>query len=280
MILNPKDINFLKYKRVFAFGCSFTSYIWPTWADILKTQMPNAEYHNAGQTGAGNLHIAVQYSTYDKKYKFNDTDLILIMWSTFFREDKYINNQWVTPGNIFTQDIYPEEYIKKYADIRGYLIRDLSIIDITTGSLKNSAADSIQLMSIPALHEFNEHRHQWWANTIDVADVVDLFSNITFPTLIETLEGNRFSTGYEYYHPHYDSSPNKKKIEDNPKYNFKDYHPNILNYLTFLKYVGFDLDNNADVFATENHKKYKKYSHVNSFIMNHPFHSYATGAVL
>jgi hypothetical protein len=280
MILNPKDINFLKYKRVFVFGCSFTSYIWPTWADILKTQMPNAEYYNTGQSGAGNLYIAVQYSTYDKKYKFNDTDLILIMWSTFFREDKYINNQWVTPGNIFTQDIYPEEYIKKYADIRGYLIRDLSIIDITTGSLKNSAADSIQFMAIPAVHEFNEHRHRWWANTIDLVDVVDLFSNIKLPTLIETLEGNCFGTGYEYYNPHYDTSPNKKKIEDNPKYNFTDYHPNILNYLNFLKDVGFELDNSADVFATENHKKYKNYSHVESFFINHPFRNYVTGAVL
>jgi len=58
------------------------------WADVLRTQLPVAEIYNVGCSGAGNTYISAHYSAYDKKYKFTEHDLILILWSTFMREDK------------------------------------------------------------------------------------------------------------------------------------------------------------------------------------------------
>ena len=31
--------DWTKYKRFFTFGCSFTCYMWPTWADIISKEM-------------------------------------------------------------------------------------------------------------------------------------------------------------------------------------------------------------------------------------------------
>ena len=49
-------IDFNKYKRVFAFGCSFTNYIYPTWADLIMHEMPSAECYNFGKAGGGQNH--------------------------------------------------------------------------------------------------------------------------------------------------------------------------------------------------------------------------------
>ena len=32
-----------KYKRFFAFGCSYTEYFWPTWPDIIGQEIPYYE---------------------------------------------------------------------------------------------------------------------------------------------------------------------------------------------------------------------------------------------
>ena len=43
-------------KRLFAFGCSFTGYGWPTWADIIGQSFDY--YENWGKSGIGNYLIS------------------------------------------------------------------------------------------------------------------------------------------------------------------------------------------------------------------------------
>ena len=45
----------MKFKRAFVFGCSFTQYYWPTWADILGREFN--KFENWGQCGGGNQFI-------------------------------------------------------------------------------------------------------------------------------------------------------------------------------------------------------------------------------
>jgi hypothetical protein len=54
--MHIQTLNPSKYKRLFTFGCSFTRYLWPTWADILAEDIPY--YENWGCGGAGNLYIS------------------------------------------------------------------------------------------------------------------------------------------------------------------------------------------------------------------------------
>ena len=62
------------YKRLFTFGCSFTSYTWKTWADILGQQAE--EFYNFGQIGGGNEQIFFKIIEANKKYKFTN----MILW--------------------------------------------------------------------------------------------------------------------------------------------------------------------------------------------------------
>ena len=57
IITDASTIDFSKYKRLFVFGCSFTQYRWPTWADIIAKDNPHLEYFNTANSGAGNLYI-------------------------------------------------------------------------------------------------------------------------------------------------------------------------------------------------------------------------------
>jgi len=42
--------------RLFTFGCSYTAYTWPTWADFVGTKFDF--YQNWGRLGSGNTIIA------------------------------------------------------------------------------------------------------------------------------------------------------------------------------------------------------------------------------
>ena len=42
--------------RLFTFGCSFTKYTWPTWADLLGLEFD--EFENWGVSGGGNVCTA------------------------------------------------------------------------------------------------------------------------------------------------------------------------------------------------------------------------------
>lgn len=155
-------MDFKKYKRFFAFGCSMTEYNWPTWADIIATEIP--ESYNYGRSGAGNLFIASQITEAHHRHNFDENDLVMCMWSGFTREDRYIKNGWRTPGNIFTQNFYDSAFVEKYADVRGYLLRDMSLISLTVGFLDNLKLDyhmlnmmSFRLTQSDTLYNFKEN---------------------------------------------------------------------------------------------------------------------------
>lgn len=112
--------------RLFAFGCSFTQYYWPTWADILGKEFDH--YENWGVIGGGNHLILYSLSECILKNNVCQNDLVVIMWSNMAREDRYVDNHWVTPGNIFSQREYDKKFVRKYADEKGYLITNLAIM--------------------------------------------------------------------------------------------------------------------------------------------------------
>ena len=143
------NIDLTKYKRFFAFGCSFTCYLWPTWADIVSKEMPQAKFYNLGKQGAGNLCISSKVAEANNRFKFTDTDLVMVMFSSYTREDRWVESEWVTHGNVFVNDVYPKDWVRKFADERGYLIRDASLIDLTTGYLKSLSCDSFTMLSVP-----------------------------------------------------------------------------------------------------------------------------------
>jgi hypothetical protein len=112
--------------RIFTFGCSWTKHWWPTWADIIRYSVDIPVY-NWGLGGIGNVGIFHRMVECDLKYKFTDKDLILVQWSSWTREDRYID-KWAAHGNIFNNHLYDETFIEKYWTWENDIIKNSTAI--------------------------------------------------------------------------------------------------------------------------------------------------------
>ena len=120
-------------KRIFTFGCSFTSYFWPTWADILIEEYKNQGYegYNFGRCGAGNQYIFTKLIEANIHYNFNENDVIIVAWSSIAREDRFKNGEWFTSGNIFSQNVISKDFVDQWANPDHYMVRDYAIVSGT-----------------------------------------------------------------------------------------------------------------------------------------------------
>tara|TARA_Y200000002_G_scaffold152497_1_gene126044 strand:+ start:1380 stop:2189 length:810 start_codon:yes stop_codon:yes gene_type:complete len=126
--------------RVFAFGCSLSQYFFPTWADILIFQYKNNGYYgeNWARSGAGNQFISTRLWEANTVHKFNESDVILLQWTSMFREDRYnIGKGWWTPGNFNFQDE------KVFKDPIHAVMRDCALITSTTKALETLGCEVI-----------------------------------------------------------------------------------------------------------------------------------------
>jgi len=127
-------------KRIFSFGCSYTHYAWGTWANIIGSAFPDAEFRNLGRSGVGNTYIHNIIMQADNVYKFNKDDLILVEWTNVCREDRYLPEKhggWVSPGNIFTQSTYDKSFVKNYVSEIGSYVRDFALIKSAEDFIKH-----------------------------------------------------------------------------------------------------------------------------------------------
>ena len=118
--------------RLFTFGCSFTHWNWPTWADLLGQEFE--EHYNYATAGAGNLYIACNLAETIARHDINKNDTVMIMWSNSTREDRYVNS-WVCPGNIHSypetkENPYSKKFIRDFITIRGCYVRDLALMQL------------------------------------------------------------------------------------------------------------------------------------------------------
>jgi hypothetical protein len=188
------DIDFSKYKRFFAFGCSFTDYSYPTWADIVSVEMPHAEYYNLGTSGSGNLLISNRIAQANCKFKFCETDLVMVMWSSAYREDRYVEDTWLSAGNIYTQaHAYDKNFVNNYCDPEGFMIRDMAILELTNGYLKGLPCNSYQFIissliaeSGPRMNEAVNEQASFFMNKLR-SIYPNTLSNIISPAVMETL---------------------------------------------------------------------------------------------
>jgi hypothetical protein len=222
------NVDYTKYKRFFAFGCSYTSYIWPTWADVVSKEMPQAKFYNLGKTGAGNLCISSKVAEANNRFKFTDTDLVMVMFSSYTREDRWVANEWLTRGNVYVNNVYSSDWVRKFADERGYLIRDASLIDLTNRYLKSLACDSFTMLSVPLTTNSDSPSHE----STSPADILEVYAdtfNSMSPSLFE-LELDGWDTDY-------------KKFEDG--------HPSTIKYYNYLEKIGFKFSESTKQYALD-----------------------------
>lgn len=256
-------IDYSKVKRFFSFGCSFTSHVYPTWADVLSSEMPKATFYNFGQTGAGNILISSRVTEANHKFQFTEEDLVIVMFSTFYREDRYVKDGWIAKGNIYNNCIYGDDFVKNFADPIGYLIRDFSLIELITTYLKTLPCQSKVLISCNILEdlEMGERFFKSDQNSkVTINTVIETYSKLisSLPkSLKEIVEDSNklWKTGHSYLID--------GKMSNDP-------HPNPLMYYNYLKTLGFNLTEKSDNYVRHAMDKLKIYKNKNDFSIIFP----------
>lgn len=73
-----------------AFGCSFTNYLWPSYAEILNSR-------NMGWSGSGNERIFYFLMQQFKRSQFKEFDFVVVQWTSPNRFDYLTTNGWTIP---------------------------------------------------------------------------------------------------------------------------------------------------------------------------------------
>ena len=250
--------DFSKYKRVFAFGCSFTSWAYPTYADLIFKSCTNAEKYNFGKSGGGNIFITNRLTEANKKFKFNEDDLVVLMWSTFARLDVWrMDKRWITPGNIYSQDQLSKEVVDQVIDLDGVLMRDLSIIEVATVYLNSLPCDVIKFMSVPPDYDHNMNHKKDFIGT----QIVETYSDTV------KSYGTSF---YEYLGGHWPKNDVCYEYVDGFRDLMIDYHPRIIDSVNFLSHHKIPLSSEAIEYANRSHefmakKDKKQFSAIKDF---------------
>ena len=207
-----------------AFGCSFTCWTWGTWADIIHSSLTAKEicgFTNHGRAGAGNGFIFNKFI--HALDNITSDDVVMIMWTNVSREDRFIDGDWKTEGNIFTNRFYDDDFIKKYVDIRGYYERDIPIMHAVQRILDNIGCEH-KIMSMVDISNHDQYTHN--DNSDEMSELFDKFS----PTLDRILPSvHDIVFNYDY---------NNKPIPGLPERNtIYSCHPTPLEHLDYVKQV-------------------------------------------
>jgi hypothetical protein len=177
--------------RFFAFGCSFTQYHWPTWADCIGKEY--GIYENWGNCGSGNHYIFNSVFECNQRNRFTENDTVIVQWTNSLREDRYLilsdqfkfnnwpeanwrnRNGWINPGNLHTQNFYDNDFVFKYVvgSERGFLIRDLAYMQAVKSLLDNVGC-SYKFLSMTPLMQLNQFTNE----TFNCKDVINLYENV------------------------------------------------------------------------------------------------------
>jgi hypothetical protein len=229
-----------------------------TWADILSEKFPEIEVINLGRSGGGNVFISSTITNAIHDYSIptitnEKSDLFLIQWSSITRFDQYLNNGWITHGNILNQHYYSEEFVEKYIyDFYGMLQRDLIQIFLING----------------VLHHLNIDNHIYSMSSllsVETRDPIDKF-NITL---------SKHERGLvEKYKDTLDLlkvSMHQVLWDDNVPMTKPDPHPSPSEHARFLNvYCGVEVDDDSEL--------YRKIVESDEFAMIYDFkiHGHAT----
>ena len=70
---------------------------------------------NEKKTKNGKIYWMLEVTDITNNITSDDT--VIIMWSSWAREDRYINNNWILAGNVYNaKQFYDEDFLKKIED--------------------------------------------------------------------------------------------------------------------------------------------------------------------
>lgn len=179
-------------QRLFTFGCSFTQYCWPTWADILGREFEY--YENWGMAGGGNQYIFNSLIECHLRNNLQKNDTVIIMWTNVARLDMYLNGQWNGSGNILHK-FTSYKVNPSMLDNRGFLIKDLAVI-YSALVLLDSIGCNYQFHAMSPIELINPNSYAETPDN-DVDDVIKLYNatiNKIKPSVYTTMYNNDWNS--------------------------------------------------------------------------------------
>lgn len=196
----------MQIDRIFTFGCSSTNYIWPTWANIISYDL-NCPTQNWGVSGMGNEGIFCRMLECDLINKFTERDLILVLWSSWTREDRFIDDRWQSYGDVHVHNhsFFDEKFIKKYWSMSNDIIKN-----------------STYILSANRMYDikFQGHTSPFYYKNMDLDPTEKRIINLYDQHLPQE----------NIFGPEYKNDPDFSLIMEDP-------HPSIMSHLSYVKNV-------------------------------------------
>lgn len=251
MIYNSlPDVDFRKYDRLFTFGCSFTNWKYPTWADIISRNF-DIPLQNYGAGGQGNLYISTLLNQVNLFHNLNQRDLVMIMWASMHRNDHYnifpnqeSHVQVLADSSIrdYNWRIESENWKSgcdlvsvemtghiSYPDARGFMIRDCALMDYAIRMCEHADFDSVHMMAV-APHEQAEY--DFSADGFPVQDVLDMYADQIMPNIAGDVSLCKFLE--------FDFHGRMTWLEDGELR--EDHHPLPSEHIGYLNTLGLTID--------------------------------------
>lgn len=274
--------------RLIALGCSHTRLgEYPTWADLLSNHSTFTEYQNWGLPGLGNRAIFNRLNEVILKKNITKDDTVVIMWSSPIREDRlFYGKSWAACGNIYSQHIYPKDWVEKYFDPFMGLMETVNYVHASQNILDNIGCNwAMAWMSNPSGSNQDKNWAEWpggWKKT--TAELCDPDNKLT--TAIDKINSHpRMISGdieeFKKYSANKYNIPDLLMHQNNEKEAIIDYHPNSLVGYYFLKekmlpvlgITNFDQDNRifnlAESWAEYTSRAIRDQNHRPNFSLTH-----------
>jgi len=239
-------------KRLFAFGCSFTMYAWPTYADFLGMEFDH--YENWGFPGLGNRAIAQRIAECHAKNKFTKDDTVIVQWTTHIRHDWHTfkevnltqrgdpvrntdNTGWKTKGSIFNymnrEICFDDNWLNNFWNEESYYMYGQNNIILAKGLL-DSTGCTYKMLSISDMNKLGTdmpdapglgEKTQEKINVLDINPMFAVYKREDFLEPLGLYAWNRKDQLYTFY------DPNTKKdwIELHPSHwHHFDYYSEIV----------------------------------------------------
>lgn len=156
--------------RLFTFGCSFTKYHYPTWADLLGKEWEYFE--NWGSIGSGNSYIFHSVIECCQRNNLGPNDTVIMLWSGLTRMDFYQHRSWRTFRDLSLNN-YSDDIPQHCPD--GYEINSFSLMDAIHNTLENK---KIKFHSLTWVDYDRETRvAKFFKDTLDQVKFVDFELN-------------------------------------------------------------------------------------------------------
>ena len=224
--------------RLFTYGCSYTNYHWPTWADYLGYFFDS--YEKNGKAACGNRYIFNRICKDVFMNNITKDDTIIVQWTGLGRNDYVRDGEWKCQGDVFdSSEIYDDDYIEKYfsfnhhvTELVGYYRMLISLFNSIGCNYRflhmmNPQVDNWSLMGEPLAIHFNNHLRKHKVNEfLNDGELVKTFSFL--------LSDYTFSPSIWEYQSYIQSESESNNYSNESDINvIVDYHPTSKSHLRY-----------------------------------------------